>query len=300
MASSVSIVTHDGHFHADDVFAVALLTLLHEQKNISYTIARSRNPDLWRKGDFVVDVGDVYDAQKNRFDHHQEGGAGKHENGVPYSSLGLVWKKFGAEFSGSQEVSDLIEKKLVEYIDAMDNGMANVQPKFEGVATYGVGEVIESFSVGWDEARGFDEAFMEALEVAKKILLREVIRAKSSARAAGKVKEAYEGASDKRLIVLDRYYPSRSVLEKYPEPLYVVYPASSSSNGDWHVRAVEKNGAIFNNRKNLPKEWAGKRDGEFAAISGVPDAKFCHNGLWLAGSRSKEGAIALAKKALEA
>ncbi|MBI5005432.1 MAG: MYG1 family protein [Candidatus Lloydbacteria bacterium] len=298
MASPVRIVTHNGHFHADDVFAVALLSTLLERKGVAFVIIRSRYPKEWEAGDFVVDVGDVYDAQKNRFDHHQEGEAGKHENGVPYSSLGLVWKKFGAEFSGSQEVADTVEKKLVEYIDAMDNGMDSVQPKFEGVAMYGIGEVIESFSLGWDEARDFDEAFMEALEVAKKILMREVSRAKSATRSAGKVKEAYEGAPDKRLIILDRYYPSRDILQKHPEPLYIIYPASAA-DGDWHVRAVRKEGTVFDNRKDFPKEWAGKRDGEFAAISGVPDAKFCHNGLWLAGSRSKEGAIALAKKELK-
>lgn len=295
----VRIVTHDGHFHADDVFAVATLSILHERKRASFVVIRSRDPKEWEAGDFVVDVGDMYDPLKNRFDHHQEGGAGRRENGIPYSSLGLVWKKFGAEFSGSKEAADTIEKKLVEYIDAMDNGMDSVQPKIEGVSMYGIGEAIESFSLGWDEVGDFDAAFMEALAVAKKILIREMTRAQSSARAAKEVKEIFEKTTDKRLIILDRYYPSHNILQKYPEPLYIVYPASSA-DGDWHVRAVRKEGTVFDNRKDLPKEWAGKRDALFASISGVPDAKFCHNNLWLAGSRSKEGAIALAKKALEA
>lgn len=299
MVTPIRIVTHNGHFHADDVFATAVLSMLHERKNESFIIIRSRDPKEWGAGGFVVDVGDVYDAQKNRFDHHQEGGAGKRENNIPYSSLGLVWKKFGVEFCDSEEAAGIIEKKLVEYIDAMDNGMEGVRPKIEGVATYGIGETIESFSLGWDEDGDFDTAFMQAMDVAKKILIREMIRAKSMVQAEKKVKEVYDEALDKRLIVLDRYYPSRNILQSYPEPLYIVYPASSA-DGDWHVRAVRKEGTVFDNRKDFPKEWAGKRDAEFVKISGVSDAKFCHNNLWLAGSRSKEGAISLAKKALEA
>ena len=39
--------------------------------------------------DIVIDVGGQYDPDAGRFDHHQRGGAGERENGIPYSSFGL-------------------------------------------------------------------------------------------------------------------------------------------------------------------------------------------------------------------
>src|SRR3989338_2593163 len=95
MKKKICIVTHNGKCHADDVFAVAALMLLHEQRNLAYEIIRSREPSVWESGDYVIDVGGIYDASRNRFDHHQEGRAGARDDGIFYSSFGLVWKSYG-------------------------------------------------------------------------------------------------------------------------------------------------------------------------------------------------------------
>ncbi len=42
----------------------------------------------------------------------------------------------------------------------------------------------------------------------------------------------------------------------------------------------------------------GLRDEELQKITGVEDAVFCHKGLFLAVSKSKEGAVKLAELAL--
>lgn len=34
-------------------------------------VIRSRDPELWKTCDALVDVGGVYDVDKLRFDHHQ-------------------------------------------------------------------------------------------------------------------------------------------------------------------------------------------------------------------------------------
>src|SRR5437764_1161911 len=98
--NEVTIVAHNGNFHADDVFAVATVLLVLERSDFPAwrqaipKIIRTRDPKTIEKADFVVDVGGVYDAENNRFDHHQAGGAGTRANGIPYASFGLVWKKF--------------------------------------------------------------------------------------------------------------------------------------------------------------------------------------------------------------
>ncbi len=52
-------------------------------------------------------------------------------------------------------------------------------------------------------------------------------------------------------------------------------------------------------RGTFPQSWRGVRDENLAEVSGIKDASFCTNGGWLAGAKSKEGAIELAKRALE-
>ena len=297
MAAPIRIVTHNGKCHADDVFAVASLVLLHERQNLSYEIIRSRDPQVWESGDYVVDVGGMYDASRNRFDHHQEGRAGAHDDGIFYSSFGLVWKSYGEILSGSKEAADIIENKLVLPIDAADNGIIITEQKYKNLKPYEIGNVVEAFSLGWEERRDFDKVFFEILAVAKKILEREIIRARGVIKARTYAEQAYKDAEDKRLIFLDRYYPWRDVLQQYPEPMFVIYP---TDDGVWHLKAVPANGASFKNRKDLPMSWAGKTAESLAQITGVPDAIFCHNNLFLAAAKTKEGATALAKKALEA
>ena len=58
---------------------------------------------------------------------------------------------------------------------------------------------------------------------------------------------------------------------------------------------------LFNdseNRKDFPTFWGGLRDGELAKVSGIKDAVFCHTGLFLSVAKSKEGAIEMAKIAI--
>ena len=62
---------------------------------------------------------------------------------------------------------------------------------------------------------------------------------------------------------------------------------------------MRKEPCSFENRKSLPESWAAKRGKELAAITGVPDAVFCHNARFLAVSESKEGALRLAQIALQ-
>ena len=77
--------THGGIFHADDVFATALLKIL--------------NPDiLVTRGNQIPDnfEGIIYDIGGGEFDHHQKEKRIR-ENGVPYAAFGLLWEKNGEE-----------------------------------------------------------------------------------------------------------------------------------------------------------------------------------------------------------
>jgi uncharacterized UPF0160 family protein len=296
MDKKIVIVTHDGVFHSDDVFAVAALLMKLDKAPVIVNVVRTRDSDEIRKADFVVDVGSVCDASRDRFDHHQVGGAGERSNGVPYASFGLVWAKFGKDICGSDGVASFVDRTLVMPIDAHDAGVDLFKPLLPGAIPYLVDDYIHNLRPTWQEPmESVDGKFIEAVAFGRKVLEREVIYAKSAVEAEKLVRKAYEEATDKRLIVLDSFYPYEETLAGFSEPLFTVFPRFE---GTWSVKSVRDNQASFKNRLDLPLAWAGKRDEELAKVTGVPDATFCHTARFLAVAKSKEGAIRLAKIAI--
>jgi len=290
------LITHSGSFHPDDVFATATLRLFLGDK---VAIIRTRDPEIIKTGDYVYDVGGINDPKTNRFDHHQTGGAGSRANGVPYAAFGLVWKKFGEQVSGSKEVAEYIDTKLVQPIDGGDNGFFNMNVEIqEGIYTYSVERLIASFNRTWKEKQtDEDKVFNELVEIAKKTLQREIIQTKDKKESEDLVRNAYSSSGDKQIIMLPEAYPWKEIIVSYPEPLFVVYP--DVGTGNWCIAAVPEKLHILKNRKDFPKEWGGKRNSELADVAGVPDAVFCHNKLFFAVAKSKEGAVELARLALQ-
>jgi len=291
------IVTHNGPFHTDDVMAVATLELLLEKEGESYEVIRSRDEKVWESGDFVVDVGGVYDPQSKRYDHHQKGGAGARENGVPYSSIGLVWKHHGTTLVSHERVWTKIDEKLIQPLDKQDNGILSYQPTEKGEHPYIIDRIVDAFYPTWEESVTFDERFAEIVAYFKKLLQYEIRGVEARFSSEEVIKKIYADASDKRFIVLDKYYPSKHLIDEWPEPIYTIYP--SFDGAQWMVSALRKEKDSFASRKSLPSSWAGLRSADLAKVSGVADAQFCHNALFIAAAKSKDGAIALAKKALE-
>ncbi|MFH1608555.1 MAG: MYG1 family protein [Patescibacteria group bacterium] len=304
------LVTHDGSFHADDIFACATLLLVLDKKKERAKIFRTRDQNIIKKGDYVFDIGGIYDAERNLFDHHQIGGAGKRparnafsiadaggENNIEYSSFGLVWKKFGEEVCGNKEVADFIDQKLVSPIDADDNGINLYKNNFENILPYTINDVLSIFKPTSLENLNIDKQFLKALELAKVILKREIKKNNDQIEITKIIQNYYKNSKDKRLIIIEKPEVSRyeiwDALQDFTEPLFIVYKTD-----EWRIVAMRLNINSFENRKNFPKVWAGLIDKEFQKISGVEDAIFCHRGLFLAGAKSKEGAIKLAQIAL--
>ena len=293
------LVTHDGSFHTDDVFACATLSIYLTNAGEKFQIIRSRDEEIINSADYVFDVGGKYNAGQNRFDHHQVGGAGKNASDVSYSSFGLVWQKFGTEVAGNKEAALSIERKLVTPVDANDNGIDLYKSNFSEILPYTLQDVISIFSSTALEDMEKDEQFLKALVWAKEILTREIKKANDQIEITKIIKGYYEKAEDKRLIVVDKPKVSRyeiwDALRDFKEPLFAVY----GDNEDWSVVAMRKEKNSFGNRKDLPKSWAGLRAKELQDITGVKDAVFCHNNLFMTVAKSKEGAIRLAELALQ-
>lgn len=283
-----TIATHNGNFHADDVFSVAALKSIFP----CAALIRTRNLDTISNADIVVDVGGEYDAEKDLFDHHQRGGAGKRENGIPYSSFGLIWKKYGlAVCKENQEVANIIDRELVSAIDAIDCG--HVEGIYQGIS---LSQTISMFNPTWQEDSHFDTCFDEAVVFASRLLTRFIEQATGKVNAKDVVVNAINNAKDPRVIVLNQYTPWKSTVHELAKnALFIVYPSATQQ---WRIQAIPVEPGSFEDKKSLPKAWAGLSDKALQDVTGITDAMFCHNGLFIAGAESYESIMVMASMAV--
>lgn len=295
----MKIATHNGRFHADDAFAIATLKLI----GLVGELVRTRDETVMADCDLRVDVGRKNNPDTGDFDHHQPGG-GERPNGIPYASFGLIWKQYGVQAAGSQEAAAIVDARLVQKIDTDDAGKVIFESLVEDVTPYTFDHLITLFNPSWltePSEQEMDKAFDAAVLFVTEVLKKEIDGAKVQIEAAKKVRDAITGANGGPVIVLDHYAPWQEVvIHEAPQALYIVYPVWPAREHDWSVQAVPKKVGVIGNRKDLPNTWGGKVGAELAAASGVPDAIFCHTARFLVVAKSKEGALALAKKAVEA
>jgi len=145
------LVTHSGSFHADDVLAVALATLLHPNAQV----LRTRHPGVIGQADWRIDVGGAFNSETGDFDHHFSSSPVR-DNGVRYSSASLVWREHGVEMllrsvpsigrTKAENAAALIDEMLFWGIDRIDNGQEGVQPQEQILA-----ETLGKYNLTWTE-----------------------------------------------------------------------------------------------------------------------------------------------------
>ena len=309
------IVTHSGKFHADDAWAVAVLKILFPQAEV----VRTRDPARIEAADFAVDVGGIWDAAAGRFDHHQKGFEGARQSAVPYASAGLVWKHYGARcvsalalaHTGQRlteeraaEMAYALDTDIVQYLDLSDVGAAKNAP-----GGYGLSAVVSGFNPNWlDEQRlGYGAAadayrlqqFTRAMELLTDIMVNAVKYRIGAMLSVVQVRQG-EVLEDGRILYLENgAVPwSQVVRKEMPKVLFVI--SHNLAEQRYLIQTIPVSPDSFKARADLPESWAGLRDAQLAAVTGVPDAGFCHNGRFIASAKSYQGIRTMATLALQA
>jgi uncharacterized UPF0160 family protein len=296
----VVLITHSGSFHSDDVMACAILQYYFESKGNRTKVIRTRDEKIIATGDVVFDVGLVHDESHNRFDHHQTGGAGQRENGIPYSSVGLVWNKFGPEICAPfPSLIEKIDRELIQSIDANDTGCDTCERNTEPYQLP-LSAIFMVQNASWKEQETLsdsevDERFMIAMNLAKDFFTRYLQTSKDNIEASEKIKKVYDDAIDKRVLVFEQNF-TRIVfianLVNFPEPLIHIYPDRS---GTWSIETVPISFGSFEKKIDFPESWAGLRADELQKISGIPELLFCHYGRFLCKTTTREAALKVAE-----
>lgn len=310
-APLLRLVTHSGKFHCDEVFAYAVLRLALglSRPGEDHVLVRTRKPELIESGDIVWDVGSVFDAAAHRFDHHQRG-APLRADETPFSSAGLVWQSYGERAvaallapSGTAHFAPAIAAELdagwVRRLDEIDNGVSASGPVVRD--SLNLASLVGEFNPPWDSAdsngpTAGDAAFLEATALVQDVLARRVDGLRARHLAEEIVLAAHKASDDPRLLVLETGMPWKSAVFSHNLP--VVFCVSPASNGNWMVDTMPPEPGSFAQRLPLPEAWAGLQGEELAAVSGVPDAVFVHLRRFVGAAKSRDGAVAMARKVL--
>ncbi|MFH1404598.1 MAG: MYG1 family protein [Patescibacteria group bacterium] len=323
------IVTHSGAFHADDVMSGAVLKTLFPYLEV----VRTRDENVLKaaladKDTIVFDVGGECNADTHNFDHHQKGGGGTRKNGVPLSSFGLIWRRFGIEFCTRviavqtidtdvhpQVLMNEIDTELVQGVDAIDAGAVD-DPRFRpaiGPHMHDTCVEVQTISgVLFDlnphkllgaTDEDFDVAYGAAVEIASAYLRSFCLT--QLARLHGKRLIEQGRRIEDQIVVATAVVPDWSDVVSGPdgfeETMFYLDPDGSDPTGQaymiWQV-PTEPRG--FAGRKPLPESWAGLRGNALVAQTGIEGANFCHGGRFVGGGKTLEAAIAMAKAAIKA
>ncbi|KAK4164465.1 metal-dependent protein hydrolase [Cladorrhinum sp. PSN259] len=231
--------------------------------------------------------------------------------------VGLVWRK--------------IYESFIEALDAHDNGIsaydaagleaAGLKKKFSD-GGFTLGAMVGRLNPNWNDVRPSDPVEAQAFEdkrfeQASQRIGEEFDRdldyfTSAWLPAREVVAEAFntrkEFDSEGRIIVFknqsapwkDHLYTLEELEgEGATKPIYVLYPEKPGPDSKWRVQCVPISKDSFTSRKPLPETWRGFRDEELDGISGIPGGVFVHASGFIGGNKTFEGALAMAKKALE-
>ena len=304
----MQIGTHNGPFHADDVFAVALLRTFVAP---NADVIRTRVDSVLANCDVLVDVGAVFDPAARRFDHHQYKAADRRRSrfipAVPLSSAGMVLEWIVEEGHLDADVGEGVYRDLIAEIDLHDNGEGG-SPLPHG----GLSAVIARFNPTWDEVADFDGAFEKATGLAREIISDTLKSVRAEIRAKGIVRTAAKSSTD-QVLCMDIAVPAaREIVVEMGLPhLLIVHP---SLFGGWMVTTVPPSREdMFAQRLPLPEEWAGKRGDALTALlleagadpaiidegtTAVPSAVFTHGGRFCGGHGTRAAVMEMVRLAM--
>ena len=244
---AVRIITHDGLFHSDEVFAVALLMLFHKEINI----IRTRDAGILERGVkdpdiYVLDVGGDYNPEMRNFDHHQ------YKVTENKSAVSLLFESLFPDFKTDRELL-MLNDRLIKGISDWDLGYA--QRDLTGKPLY-LPQLISNFNRYNTDNQ--DAQFIKAADFAYVVLANEINTAKEIVKAEKIWKKKQVLNND--TVLLNEYCVFwRTIQGEKTKYKYVVQP----DNKNWMVLSVNSNkhplpfvdkktkGLVFQHKQNF-------------------------------------------------
>ena len=271
-------ITHSGRFHIDDVISTIFLSKIMD-KVVLLRIANIKNENLKNKL--------VYDIGLGEFDHHQKNRNGQRKNGIYYSSIGLLWKKFGKKYlekikaKNIDKIFEYMDKELIQYIDATDNMQIEylenkVSPDF-----------IKLCNPEWNENISEDEAFINALKLADEFWDIYIKHAIAEVEATEIILDKIEKCKDCYL-VFDKELPYKKAV-KLSTNINLKYIIFKSRREGYDIRIVK------DSCKFKDEIVRSKNIDESVKITGINELTYVDNNGKLCCTKTLDSAIQIIK-----
>lgn len=263
--NSLKIITHDGTFHSDEIFAIGLLMEFTLAENQEIQIVRSRDKEFLsqyqKQADvFIIDIGDNYDAELHNFDHHQDEKFFEDKAAVRLIYNYLLDFKIMDSSTGSH-----LWENLIKLINNWDLGK---EQKFVNYYHRPLPSLISSYNRSTEDQSVENIQFEKALNFGLEIIKNEIFSYNQYQDA--KRTFLQHRNINSHTVIFETFNPKHpSFLKQYRNIRYYIYPYK----GNWAVGTV--------NSKKHP----------------LPDCKFCehlvfsHKNHFLTVFDNKEAAI---------
>ena len=278
------LVTHNGSFHVDEILSFLILRKIYP----NYTLVRTRDPKEFEKGGIIFDVGGQYSPSRDIYDHHFND-TPKRLTGEKYSSAGLIWKHFGMDYlfkitTPSEKLWDIIDNRIFRWIDIVDNGEISGLPKF----CITIQHMINSFIPNWDSDESFDDAFLKAADWLEIWLDNEIGKFIGQIKAETEVLNDFSNSEYSHVLYMDQFKPWQKTIFDHDIVKHIDYVIYyDKPNDDYKIQCVPPYEGSFEQKRPLPKSWAGLRGQELSDIVGV-EMVFCHPGRFIGGFKYKK------------
>lgn len=295
----ITILTHDGVFHEDEVVAVAILTTLFK----NHRVVRTRDPEEISMADFVVDVGDVYSHLHRRYDHHMAV-TPNDGFGHKYSSAGLIWKHYhlaylraigipkaiemnGEKYDIMKGVANNILFKWINPIDMVDNG------EIPGPTV--ISEIVRSMRpISAEKTREVtDTKFMETVKIVSMLLERSCFH--SADHLIGKAK--FESGDKKYLRdgkILVSEYPCPNQGQFFRSDVhFVISPVidyADETATKYNINPIQI-APKRNYKTSIPNHLLGIREPQIKQRTGIEGISYIHHTGFVIKANSEEAAI---------
>ena len=265
----LNVAVHDGLFHADDVFSVALLQRLCTTCNTKLNIVRTRDNDKLRKADMRVDVGGIHNPETLDFDHHQRNDASLEQpEGIKHAAIGLL-----CQWCLSEDFLKIFREKYILGLEYQDNN-GRSHEKYNSIGFF-----VQPFLPVYGQKENLDDLFWQAVQIADTILDRAIKTTEGILRCEQELPaETLEVLAGGKVLILNKFMPIQPYL--HPEIAFTIVKAQK--------------GYSFNgmNGNLIKKDFRGLNGKDIAKVTGY-DGVFTHAGGFTGTMATLEGAKAI-------
>jgi uncharacterized UPF0160 family protein len=218
------LVTHNSTFHADEIFAIALLW----KAGHSFTITRTRDKEALSEAidnplTLVLDVGMIYDREYNNFDHHQDKNL--------MSAAGLIWAEVMDDVCKAEYHPYITE--FISAIDAIDTNRDLIYHEWEKLpgGFRNVSSIIKGLNREVENDHKQYSQFLCAASLAEQILDNELYAAKKKYES----EQAYQNRqiTENNVAIFNEF---NTIWKEKKQHVFVVMPYS---NTGWQIQSID-------------------------------------------------------------